>query len=84
MQANEADIKKQATVYCDSNPTTVEVTGKIPIGFNRPQETNHLPNGHRSEMPQQCNILRRDTVRIIVTQAARFEGNWKRITNYKG
>lgn len=83
-QANEANIKKQARIYCNLDPATVEVTGKIPVGFNRPQETNHLPNGYRSGMQQQRNILERDTVRVIVTQAAKFEGNWKRITNYKG
>ncbi|KAK2532430.1 hypothetical protein Q9966_008014 [Columba livia] len=40
----------------------------------RPQETNHLPNGHGSGMQQQHNILERDTARTTVTQAARFEG----------
>lgn len=83
-QADEANVKKQARIYRYLDPATVEVTGKIPIGFNRPQETNHLPKGHGSRMQEQLNILERDTVRIVVTQTAKFEGNWKRITNYKG
>ena len=83
-RANEGNIKKQVRIYRDLDPATIEVTGKVPVGFNKTQEINHLPNGHRSGIQQQHNILERDTVRIIVTQAAKFEGNWKRITNYKG
>lgn len=56
-QANEANVKKQARIYYSLDLVTVEVKGKIPFEFNRPQETNHLPNEHRSGMQQQHNIL---------------------------
>lgn len=83
-QTNEASMKKWAGIYRNLDPATGEVPGKAPIEFNRPQETNYLPNGQRSGVQQQHNIPERNTVRIVVTQAAKFEGNWKRITNYKG
>lgn len=82
-QANEANVKKRAGIYSNLDPAIDEGTGKVWIGFHHPQETNYLPNGQGSGVQLQHNTLERDTLRIIVTQAAKFRGNWKRITNYK-
>lgn len=47
-QGNKAKGRKWAGILGNPDPAAGEGTGKVLVGFNQPQETNHLPNGQGS------------------------------------